>query len=205
MTNPEYLAQISHKVRKIDQHNFVKTIVFDMFGDVSDVHLETKMLQIFRRGMEIEYARTDLSTVLRDNKSLIILMKTYATRGQGQTIIKEILAKPVKDVFDQTNLVLEIDVNKVYQHVIQTYEMKTDKAWPRQRQVSTETANESPFVQQLCKPRIAQLEFIAKHFLDRIVSNVDKVAWGVRWICKQIAELTATTFPEATKYQIGSL
>jgi len=205
-TRPDYIAQLAHKATKRQQDDFVKTVVFDIFGDFTDSRSETTLLQIFRRAMEIEFeTNPDLGSLFRDNKSVMALLKTYSQRGPGQTVIRDILAKPIKDVFGQKNLVLEIDVNKVYSQVIKTYEEKTRRPWPRERQVSTRQAYESPFVQQLCKPRTNQLKFICNHFLERIIQNVEKIPWGVRWICKQFAQLGAEKFPDADRFQIGSL
>jgi len=205
-TRPEYIAQLAHKATKRQQDDFVKTVVFDIFEDFTDSRAETTLLQIFRRAMEIEFhGNPDLGSLFRDNKSVMALLKTYSQRGPGQTVIQDILAKPINDVYGQKNLVLEIDVNKVYSQVIKTYEEKTRRPWPRERQVSTQQAYESPFVQQLCKPRTNQLKFICNHFLERIIQNVDKIPWGVRWICKQFARLGAESFPEADRFQIGSL
>lgn len=205
-TNPEYLAQLSHLVKKKDREDFVQLVIFDIFGDLVNPQLETQLLCIFRRGLEIEFENKTLGTCFRDNRSLNPLLRAYALRGDGKDkILTKILAKPVREVFSQKNLILEIDVNRVYDQVVQKYESSTGKQWPRARKVPTKEANESPFVQQLCQPRIKQLKFICNHFLERIIGAVEKIPWGVRWVCKQIAELAQSRFPEADRHQIGGL
>ena len=81
---------------------------------MSCLRLETSLLLIFRHALQLEFESKTLGSVCRDNKSLNALMKAYALRGEGKTLIlTNILQKPVKEVFSQKNLVLEIDVNKV--------------------------------------------------------------------------------------------
>jgi len=57
----------------------------------------------------------------------------------------------------------------------------------------------------LIPPRVKQLEYIAEHFIQRIIETVDSVPFGIRWICRQLAEMAQQQFPEADRYAIGGL
>jgi Ras GTPase-activating-like protein IQGAP2/3 len=52
---------------------------------------------------------------------------------------------------------------------------------------------------------VKQLNKIAGHVLERIVNGVDAIPYGIRWICKQLGDLARQRFPEADRFQIGSL
>jgi len=49
------------------------------------------------------------------------------------------------------------------------------------------------------------LQVIVEHFLNRIIQHVEEVPYGIRWICKQLAEACRENFKDADRYQIGSL
>merc|ERR1711902_386876 len=43
------------------------------------------------------------------------------------------------------------------------------------------------------------------HFTERILKYVHEVPYGIRWICKQLAEMGEKYFPNRDRIEIGSL
>ncbi|ETO28351.1 RasGTPase-activating protein [Reticulomyxa filosa] len=80
-----------------------------------------------------------------------------------------------------------------------------NKPWDGVRNPTAEEAAQDKFVKRLIPPRVKQLEYIAEHFLSRIIETVDQVPFGIRWICRQLAEMAQKRFPDADRYQIGGL
>jgi Ras GTPase-activating-like protein IQGAP2/3 len=64
------------------------------------------------------------------------------------------------------------------------------------RGVSPEIAASNPDVQTIIQPRLQMLMDIANSFLDTIISSLDMVPYGIRWICKQIRSLTRVSMRE---------
>lgn len=73
------------------------------------------------------------------------------------------------------------------------------------RSVTTDVAAANPDVKAIIEPRIKMLMEIAESFLVTILSSMDKVPYGIRWICKQIRSLTKRKYPEASDFAICSL
>ncbi len=73
------------------------------------------------------------------------------------------------------------------------------------RGVPPEVAQENPDVQAIIAPRLTMLMEIANSFLLTIINSIERVPYGIRWICKQIRSLTKRKYPDATDFAICSL
>ena len=56
--------------------------------------------------------------------------------------------------------------------------------------ITPEAAAANAAVQALIKPRIQTLAGIAKSILTTVISSIQYIPYGIRWICKQIKYLT---------------
>lgn len=207
--NPRYFAVIAQAVGARDINEFVNTIIFDMYGDQFDTSEERLLLTLFQKIIEANFKRAgrkdDMGSLFRANTAVTMMLSSYARRGQGLNSLKKVFEEPLQDMVSNPSLNLEVNPYKVYQEVIQIYEKKTQKAWPHERTVTTDKAWKNKYVQELIKPRIAHLKYIAGHFLQRITDNTEEIPYGIRWLCKQLAEMGQKYFPKANRYQIGSM
>lgn len=207
--NPRYFAILAPEVETRDMVEFVNTIIFDMYGDQFDTSEERLLLTLFQKIIRANFQRAggkeDMGSLFRANTSITMMLSSYARRGEGMHTLKTVLEDPLQDMVSIPNLTLEVNAYKVYQEVIQSFEKKTQKPWPRKRNVTSEMAWSESYVKKLIKPRIEHLKYITKHFLNRIAENVEEVPYGIRWICKQLAEMGQKYFPNANRYQIGSI
>ncbi|ETO25151.1 hypothetical protein RFI_11994 [Reticulomyxa filosa] len=278
---PKYLACLAHHVETKDVSDFVKTVVFDMYGDQYDNREERLLLTLFQTVLQKSFDQADdIGSFMRANTAITQMLSAYARRGQGLGVLREILEKPIREMVQQTSLNLEInpvEVNwdttffqlffpplplfffyvlktisftitkksllinttqlistppsffflkfqslfktyimqkkiyiyiiyiTVHQQIIASYEAKMSKPWDGKRNPTAEEAAEDKYVKRLIPPRVKQLEYIAEHFLSRIIETVDQIPFGIRWICKQLAEMAQKRFPDADRYQIGGL
>lgn len=204
--HPRYFATLASHVSGDEIPLFVQTVVFDMFGDQYDTREERLLLTIFRLVIVESFEREDsMGSLLRANTAITQMLSAYARRGLGLGILKDILAKPLQDLTRQTNLNLEINPSEVYKQLISNYETSTGKKWELARDFSPDECAQFREVRRLVKPRVKQLIRVAEHFLDRIVNGVDAIPYGIRWICKQLRDLAVKRFPNADRFQIGSL
>lgn len=204
--NPRYFAALARYVNAREVSDFVKTVVFDMYGDQYDSREERLLLTTFKLILEKNFDEaTDIGSLLRANTAITQMLSAYARRGQGLGILREILEKPIREMVAQTSLNLEINPVEVYKQIIQSYEAKMNKPWDGVRNPSEDEAAENKYVKRLIPPRVKQLEYIAEHFLSRIIETVDSIPFGIRWICAQLAELAQKKWNEVDRYQIGGL
>jgi Ras GTPase-activating-like protein IQGAP2/3 len=73
------------------------------------------------------------------------------------------------------------------------------------KSVTPDIAAANPDVQAIIQPRLKMLVEIAESFLTTIISSVDNVPYGIRWICKQIRSLTKRKNPQASEFSVCSM
>jgi len=203
---PRYFASLAKHVKAREVSDYVKTVVFDMYGDQYDSREERLLLTLFQMVLKQQFDEAqDIGSFLRANTAITQMLSAYARRGQGLGILREILEKPIREMVAQTSLNLEINPVEVYKQIINSYEAKMNKPWDGIRNPTADEAAENKYVKRLIPPRVKQLEYIAEHFIQRIIETVDSVPFGIRWICRQLAEMAQQRFPDADRYQIGGL
>lgn len=152
---------------------------------------------------EFENAGTFVG-LMRANTPVSRMMTTYTRRGPGQTYLKYILSERVNKLISLKDLDLEINPLKVYDQMIMDIEV-SGAACDLNKSVTSEEAERNPDVVQIIQARIVTLMEIAASFLSIILSSIDQVPYGIRWICKQIKSLTKRKFPEVDETQICAL
>lgn len=204
--NPQYFADIVSKVEAEDMNDFVKTIIFDMYGDQFDSSEERLLLTLFGKVIEADFIaagrKGDMGSLFRANTTVTNMLSQYARRGEGgKGVLRNVLEQPLQEMLSVPNLNLEMKPHKVYQEVMEKYEQKS----PEDDNISNESALEHKLVKQIIERRAGKLQSIVGRFLKSIIGHVDEVPYGIRWICKQFAEMGRKAFPLATRHQIGSL
>jgi Ras GTPase-activating-like protein IQGAP2/3 len=133
------------------------------------------------------------------------MLSAYARRGQGLSILKDILEQPLRSLTSRKDLNLEINPAKVYTQMITDSETKTGRASDLPLNVSDEVAAANPEVIRIIEQRAAELLKLSDYILQRIITSGDSIPYGMRWICKTLADLAKRRFPDIDRYQCGSL
>lgn len=201
-----YIAQLARLVKAGEIDNLLQTVMFTLYGNQYEENEEHLLLSMFQAVLQSEFEEaTGLGSLLRANTALTRMMSTYTRRGPGQQYLKQTLTNVLKYVTEQKDMCMEINPVKVYETYIIDYETTTGKAFTLNRKPTPEEAAVNPEVQKIIGPRIKALEDMSNTFLNAILNSTDLVPYGIRWICKQIRELTRLKFPTATRAQTCSL
>jgi len=200
-----YLASITQKVAKGQSHSFVQTVVMDLYGDQFSSRDERLLLLLFRDLLSREVATSTMGTFLRANTTFSQLLSAYARRGAGITTLKEIFAAPLSSILKKTKLNLEIIPTKVYQELISEEERTTGQESKLDKKASDDVQTAHPDVIRIVGERGEEIAACCQLLLDSITNAVDKIPFGIRWICKQIHSTAKEAFPDATRQQLGSL
>ncbi len=118
--------------------------------------------------------------------------------------MKHILSERVNKLISLHDLDLEINPLKVYEQMVIDIETASGKC-DLPKSVTSEVASQNPDVQAIIAPRVKTLMEIGASFLSVIMSSIDQIPYGIRWICKQIRSLTKRKFPESSEAQKCSL
>lgn len=201
-----YISHLARLVRLGEIDNLLQTVMFTLYGNQYDEHEEHLLLSMFKSVLVEEFKQAKgLGSLLRANTALTRMMTTYTRRGPGQQYLKQTLSSVLQDITNKPDMSLEINPLKVYEALIIEQESKTGQAWDGPRKPSPEEAAADKRVQDVIAPRLKKLGELADTFLDAIIASTPTIPYGIRWICKQIRELTKSRFPTATREQCCSM
>lgn len=112
-TKPQYFAKLARHVPAKDIPAYVQTVVFDMYGDQYDTREERLLLSLFKQVIQMELdSASDQGSLFRANTAITQMLSAYARRGQGLSVLKEILEEPLKSLVARKDLNLEINPSK---------------------------------------------------------------------------------------------
>ena len=204
-SEPRYIAGLTRAVTLSQIDTLLQTVMFTLFGNQYEVREEYLLLSIFQNVLAAEFeSATSFSVLMRANTSITRMMTTYTRRGPGQAYLKNILSERLNKLISMKDLNLEINPLKVYEQMVADIQAATGEcALPSV--TTADLAAQNPDVQAIIAPRVKTLMEIGASFLSVIMSSVDQIPYGIRWVCKQIRSMTKRKFPNATEAEICSL
>lgn len=218
-SEPKHIALLCRLVSMAEIDSLLQTVMFTIYGNQYEQREEHLLLTMFQEVLAAQFdATNEFSSLLRANTPVSRMMTTYTRRGPGQSYLRSSIAPALNKIIDQKDLNLEINPLRVYEELrnrarddelSDKYSLDVnepgssfDIAMP---QISTEEAARHPKVLEIIRPRQTKLMKFANKLLDTIISSLDMVPYGIRWICKQIRLLTKRKYPAATDTAVCSL
>jgi Ras GTPase-activating-like protein IQGAP2/3 len=71
-----------------------------------------------------------------------------------------------------------------------------------QRNITEDQIMELKEVKDIVQVRIEQLQQICDQFFEGIIKNLNKLPYGIRWICKQIRKIAQESFKDSSEDDI---
>ncbi|KAJ3214314.1 glyceraldehyde-3-phosphate dehydrogenase 1 [Dinochytrium kinnereticum] len=205
-SEPRHIATLARLVTLAEIDALLQTVMFTIYGNQYESREEYLLLSMFQNVLAAQFeSATEFGSLMRANTPVSRMMTTYTRRGPGQTYLKNVLSELINNLIEHKDLELEINPLLVFERMVVDIEAETGQPYPYQTGLTSEQAANNPDVQAIIRPRIATLMEIAESFLATIISSIDQVPYGIRWICKQIRSLTKRKYPEATDFNICSL
>lgn len=206
-SEPRHIAHLCRLVTMAEIDSLLQTVMFTIYGNQYESREEHLLLTMFQSVLTYQFDTTpEYSSLLRQNTPVSRMMTTYTRRGPGQSYLKEVLSAEINALIEMDDMDLEINPLKVYETMIKQIEESTGTL-PEDlpRSVTAEFAAEHPQVQAIIEPRLETLSDLADGFLDKIISAVEDAPYGIRWICKQIRNLSRRKYPDARDEAICTL
>ncbi|KAI8063685.1 Rho GTPase activation protein [Gilbertella persicaria] len=207
-SEPRHIAILCRLVSLAEIDTLLQTVMFTLYGNQYESREEHLLLTMFQNVLAAQFeTTTEFTSLLRANTPVSRMMTTYTRRGPGQSYLKSVLSDKINHLLEHQDLNLQINPLKVYDELVQITEQDNGGVLPEgfPRSVTAEMASSNPTVQNMIRPRLAKLMEIANSFLSTIISSLDQVPYGIRWICKQIRSLTKRKYPDASDNAISSL
>ncbi|ORX62794.1 Rho GTPase activation protein [Hesseltinella vesiculosa] len=207
-SEPRHIATLCRLVSLAEIDTLLQTVMFTLYGNQYESREEHLLLTMFQNVLAAQFeTSTEFGSLLRANTPVSRMMTTYTRRGPGQAYLKSVLAEKIKNLVEHKDLNLEINPLKVYEQMVQQIETDNGGVLPDNipKSVTADVAANHPDVQAIIQPRLKMLVEIAESFLTTILASVDRVPYGIRWICKQIRSLTKRKNPQASEFSVCSM
>jgi len=207
-SEPKHIAHLCRLVTMAEIDSLLQTVMFTIYGNQYESREEHLLLTMFQSVLTHQFETTpEYSSLLRQNTPVSRMMTTYTRRGPGQSFLKEVLADKINSLTELSDVDLEINPLKVYEAMVKQIEEDNNGVLPDDlpRSVTAEFAAENAQVQAIIAPRLKMLTEIAEGFLSAIIDCLEDTPYGIRWICKQIRNLSRRKYPDAQDQAICTL
>lgn len=203
-TEPLYLANLVYLMQAEHMENFLDTVILTLFGDAFSPREEYLILKLFQLAVQKEMsAIKNASDFLKADSVVPKMVITYNRRKQGLDFLKVVLAPILKEVIKKDKeVVLELKPGTIYQTMINEEEIRTGEKSNLDRNLTEDQIVELPAIQKIIKSRVEQLVETCQMFFDGITKNLNKVPYGIRWICKQIRQIAQENFSNSADNDI---
>jgi len=187
--DPKYLAKLLYLIKPEQMDNVLETVILTLFGDNFSPREEYLLLELIHSAIyEDISAHKDLSGFLENNTVITKVIVTYCRREQGQEYLASILSDLIQETVNQSSQEI-IEISPVRLHMLMTGKNAS----------SDEEALQNAEVKRKVQEHISKLLQLADNFLNRIVSTVEQLPYGLKWICKKISEISTAKFPGAKR------
>ncbi|EGC29378.1 Ras GTPase-activating protein [Dictyostelium purpureum] len=195
-TEPHYLAKLVTLIQADQMEDFLDTVFLTLFGDAFTPREEFLILSLFRLAIGQEMSRIKSAGDLLSVESVVPKMIiTYTRRKQGHEFLKQIIAPILENnVVNAPDLNLELNAVQVYQNMISEQEIQTGAKSTLNRGLGEDQIIQLKEVQNILEPRVEKCIQICERFFTGIIQSLNRLPYGIRWICKQIQHIAQKNF-----------
>ncbi|XP_057582766.1 ras GTPase-activating-like protein IQGAP3 isoform X5 [Hippopotamus amphibius kiboko] len=136
------------------------------------------------------------------NPTVVRLVVRFYRNGRGQSALREILGKVVQDVLEDKLLSVHTDPVHLYKSWVNQAEAQTGQRSHLPYDVTPEQALSHPEVQRRLDISLRNLLAMTDKFLAAIISSVDQIPYGMRYVAKVLKTTLAEKFPDATENEV---
>ena len=200
-TETRYMANVIYLVQAQDEDvaQFLYTVIVTLYGDAFSPREEFLCLKLFQNAIQIELQNLPKVKSFITGETVVPKMcMTYCKRKQGIEYLKASIEPVVRKIMQKNQIDIEINPIVIYQKMITDQEIKTGKTsdLPKNN-VSEEDTLKHKFVEETLNKNLEELKSLCKMFLEAIISTLDNLPYGFRWICKVLKDLCFERFPQS--------
>ncbi|KAI6657312.1 hypothetical protein LOD99_60 [Oopsacas minuta] len=191
-TSPSYVATLTRAASLEEIDALLETVMFSLYGNQYEEREEHLLLAMFHLALtrEIQNAQ-DLGTLMRNNSAMTRMMTTYTRRPPGKNYVKTFFAEQLEELATLEDS-LEINSIKVLE------ELRHKRGEKQVRRGTQAEADADTEVQKIVQQRMKTLENHITRFLSTMYSSINRVPYGIRFLCKAIKNLVGERFPSIT-------
>ncbi|XP_053155851.1 ras GTPase-activating-like protein IQGAP2 isoform X2 [Hemicordylus capensis] len=203
-TNPTYLAKLIFQMPQNKSTKFMDTVIFTLYNYASNQREEYLLLKLFKTALEEEInSKVDqIQDIVTGNPTVIKMVVSFNRGARGQNTLRQLLAPVVKEIIDDKSLVINTSPMEVYKAWVNQLEMQTGEASKLPYDVTTEQALTHPEVVNRLESSIQSLRTVTDKVLASIVSSLNLMPYGMRYIAKVLKNSLHEKFPDATEDEL---
>ncbi|XP_008064544.1 ras GTPase-activating-like protein IQGAP2 isoform X2 [Carlito syrichta] len=203
-TNPLYLAKLIFQMPQNKSTKFMDTVIFTLYNYASNQREEYLLLKLFKTALEEEIkSKVDqVQDIVTGNPTVIKMVVSFNRGARGQNTLRQLLAPVVKEIIDDKSLIINTSPVEVYKAWVNQLETQTGEASKLPYDVTTEQALTYPEVKNKLEVSIENLRRVTDKVLNSIISSLDLLPYGLRYIAKVLKNSIHEKFPDATEDEL---
>uniref|UniRef100_A0A8C5JUS1 IQ motif containing GTPase activating protein 3 n=1 Tax=Jaculus jaculus TaxID=51337 RepID=A0A8C5JUS1_JACJA len=203
-TQPMYLAKLILQMPQSKTTKFMETVILSLYNYTSTRREAYLLLQLLKTALqgEIKSKVEQPQDVVTGNPTVVRLAVRFYRNGRGQSALREILGKVVQDVLEGRELSVHTDPVHIYKSWINQMEMQTGQRSHLPYDVTPEQALSHAEVQRRLDISLRNLLSMTDKFLVAIISAVDQIPYGMRYVAKVLKTSLEEKFPQATEREV---
>ncbi|NXC39144.1 IQGA1 protein, partial [Penelope pileata] len=198
-TNPTYLAKLIFQMPQNKSTKFMDSVIFTLYNYASNQREEYLLLRLFQTALqeEIKSKVDQIQEIVTGNPTVIKMVVSFNRGARGQNALRQILAPVVKEIIDDKSLNIKTDPVDIYKSWVNQMESQTGEASKLPYDVTPEQALNHEEVRTRLDASIRNMRTVTDKFLSAIISSVDKIPYGMRFIAKVLKDSLHEKFPDA--------
>ncbi|XP_059714870.1 ras GTPase-activating-like protein IQGAP1 isoform X1 [Haemorhous mexicanus] len=198
-TNPTYLAKLIFQMPQNKSTKFMDSVIFTLYNYASNQREEYLLLRLFQTALqeEIKSKVDQIHEIVTGNPTVIKMVVSFNRGARGQNALRQILAPVVKEIIDDKSLNIKTDPVDIYKSWVNQMESQTGEASKLPYDVTPEQALSHEEVRTRLDASIRNMRTVTDKFLSAIISSVDKIPYGMRFISKVLKDSLHEKFPDA--------
>ncbi|CAG07881.1 unnamed protein product [Tetraodon nigroviridis] len=203
-TNPSYLAKLIFQMPQNKSTKFMDTVIFTLYNYASNQREEYLLLKLFRTALEEEInSKVDqIQDIVTGNPTVIKMVVSFNRGARGQNTLRQLLAPVVKDIIDDKNLNINTNPVDIYKAWVNQVETTTGEASKLPYEVTPEQAMSHEEVRSRLEASSLALRAATDKVLNSIVSSLDNLPYGMRYIAKVLKNSLHEKFPDSSEDEL---
>ncbi|XP_052317637.1 ras GTPase-activating-like protein IQGAP2 [Oncorhynchus keta] len=203
-TNPSYLAKLIFQMPQNKSTKFMDTVIFTLYNYASNQREEYLLLKLFKTALEEEIkSKVDqIQDIVTGNPTVIKMVVSFNRGARGHNTLRQLLAPVVKEIIEDKGLGINTNPVDVYKAWVNQLETNTGEASKLPYEVTLDQAMSHKEVRAKLESSSQALRTATDKVLNSIVSSLDNIPYGMRYIAKVLKHSLHEKFPDATEDEL---
>uniref|UniRef100_A0A3B3SIN3 IQ motif containing GTPase activating protein 2 n=1 Tax=Paramormyrops kingsleyae TaxID=1676925 RepID=A0A3B3SIN3_9TELE len=203
-TNPSYLAKLIFQMPQNKSTKFMDTVIFTLYNYASNQREEYLLLKLFKTALEEEIkSKVDqLQDIVTGNPTVIKMVVSFNRGARGQNALRQLLAPVVKEIIEDKSLGINTNPVDIYKSWVNQLETATGEASKLPYEVTPDQALTHEEVRTKLEASNQSLRVATDKVLSSIVSSLDNIPYGMRYMAKVLSSSLHEKFPDATEDEL---